>query len=261
MFGQGQTIEGALQATAGCLGGTGISDCAPQVPSIATISGLLASGLDQAVAGLGSKGNAHSLIGGTAAAIAGVAKLLTGTATLRAGLEKAAAGSGKITAGLGLAHNGSQQLTSGLAGQAAPGSQQLTTGLGQAASGSGKITGGLGKAKSGGSQIEQGVYAINELGVREVARSANDTAIQIGQQLGMLKDEDRRARTGSLLFGPPRSDQASTVVGGSGVVLVMDELDGRVRDTEVRNIFVGVGLLLLLGLSLLGARMRRVAVA
>ena len=51
------------------------------------------------------------------------------------------------------------------------------------------------------------------------------------------------------------------MVGGSGVVLVMDELDGRVRDTEVRNILVGVGLLLLLGLSLLGARMRRVAVA
>jgi hypothetical protein len=76
----------------------------------------------------------------------------------------------------------------------------------------------------------------------------------------MLQAEDQRAMTSSLLYGPPSSGQAKTVVGGSGVVLVMDELDGRVRDTEVRNIFVGIGLLLMLGLALLRARgVRRVA--
>ena len=260
-FTPGVTIQGAITKAANCLSGIGVSDCAPQVPSIATVAGLLAAGLDDAVAGLGSKNNPHSLIGGTAAAIEGVSKLIAGSQTLRSGLEKAYAGSGKISAGLGLAQDGSSQLTTGLRDQAAPGSAELTAGLGKAADGSGQITGGLGKAKGGTSQVESGVYAINELGVKEIGRAANDTAIDIGQSLATLRAQDRRARTESLLYGPPSSDQARTVVGGSGVVLVLDALDGREADTVTRNIYVGIALLLLLGLALLAARRVRGAVA
>jgi hypothetical protein len=101
------------------------------------------------------------------------------------------------------------------------------------------------------------VYAINELGVKEVGLAANDTAIQFGQSLGILRAQDERAANESLTYGPPTSDQARTVVGGSGVVLVMDALDGRKAESVTRGLFAGVTILLLLGLGLLGMRGRR----
>src|SRR5207248_1558787 len=201
------TCVATLTGVASCLTGTGANDCGAGVPSVKTI----ASGIS-----LGATSIANCLNGLGFSPCSGNPSIATIAALLITGVDQAPAG------------------------QAAPGSHQLATGLGQADTGSGKITGGLGQAKGGGSQIEQGVYAINELGVKEVGRSANDTAITIGQALGMLQAQDQRAQADSLMYPPPSSDQAKAVVGGSGVVLVMDELDARVPDSVRRNIYVGI---------------------
>jgi putative membrane protein len=265
-----QTIAGLIsdgaQQIATCLAGSGFTDCSanPPTPSITTIATLVVAGVDKILAGLGSTTTPNTLIWGTNQAYKGTSLLLDGLAQLRSGLEKAVEGLGNnsvqhsLVGGTFAAYQGSQQLTAGLRGQAAPGSQQLTEGLGQAHSGSGKITGGLGQATGGASQLEQGVYTINELGVREVARQANDTQGTIGAQLAVMQAEDKRAESEALLYGPPSSDQAKTVVGGSTVVLTMDALDGRKGQTVDRGIFAAIALALLVGLGLLGIRgMRR----
>src|SRR5207249_1715902 len=185
---------------------------------------------------------------GTSQAYHGSTLLLNGLAELRSGLEKAVAGVGtnsnvnSLVGGSNAAYVGSQELTAGLRDKAAPGSQELTNGLGLAYDGSGQITTGLGQAKGGTSQIEQGVYTINELGVKEVARQANDTQSSIGGQLALMKAEDARAHDDALLYGAPSSDQATTVVGGSSVVLTMDALDGRKSETETRGVLAAVAL-------------------
>jgi putative membrane protein len=255
-------ISAGAQQIATCLAGSGFTDCSasPVTPSITTIATLVVAGVDKALAGLGSATTPNTLIWGATQAYKGTSLLLGGLADLRGGLEKAVAGLGNnsitnsLVGGSYAAYNGSQQLTAGLQDQAAPGSQKLTTGLGAAHTGSGKITDGLGQGKGGASQIEQGVYAINELGVKEIARQANDTQNSIGAQLAVMQAEDKRAQEESLLYGPPTSDQAQTVVGGSSVLLTMNALDNGHNETVSRGVYAGIALLLLVGLGLLGLR-------
>ena len=161
-------------------------------------------------------------------------------------------GEGAVLNGLGQLQTG---LQSGL-GQAAAGAKLIATCVGAA----GNACQGGPSVKGGMSQLQQGVYAINELGVKEVARQANDTQGTIGAQLAVMQAEDKRAQSQSLLYGPPSSDQAQTVVGGSSVILTMDALDGRKSQSVSRGIFAAVALLLLVGLGLVGMRgMRRSA--
>jgi hypothetical protein len=245
--------------------------------------GILAglSGIDQIATGLATRG-----IGGapTAAQIAGCqAQPPTDKCTVRAGLaallEGVTSGFDQLLAGLGsdspaavqacVAHPDKQHCTLlSLSGALTNGLGQLQTGLqsglGQAATGATTIATCLGavgnkcqggpSVKSGMSQIEQGVYAINELGVKEVARQAHDVQGTVGAQLAVMQAEDKRAKEESLLYGPPTSDQAQTVVGGSSVLLTMNALDNGHSETVSRGVYAGIALLLLVGLGMLGLR-------
>ena len=241
-------LEGINQIATGLSAGIGgaptaadVAACEANASKCTVRSGLGAilagvnSGFSQLLAGIGSNSPAAvnacladsskcTLLSGEAAVLNGVGQLQTG---LQSGLGQAAAGASTIATCLGAAGN--------------------------------KCQGGP-SVKSGTEQLQQGVYAINELGVKEVARQANDTQGTVGAQLGVMQAEDKRAADESLMYGPPSSDQAQTVVGGSSVVLTMDALDGRKGQTVDRGIFAAIALGLLVGLGLLGMRgMRRSA--
>ena len=221
-----QGVAAGIPSIQACLTGAG-TPCAGN-PSISSIAGQISAGVDDALAGLGSAGNPNTLIGGTTAALNGTGQLLDGSKELFAGLQRAASGAG-----------------------------ELASGLNDAFSGSGQITEGLRTAGAGTQSLEQSVYSINELGVKEVARSASEAAGEIGRQLALIEAQEARAATDSLMYGPPTSNQAETVVGGSGVVLTMESLDGRGADTAKRGIFLAVGLAALVGLALLGGMARK----
>jgi putative membrane protein len=207
----------------------------------------LADGVAEAIGGVGQ------LAAGVGSALDGTTQLFDGSRQLTDGLGQLSAGSGELTAGLGRAATGSAELTAGLV-KATDGSGALTAGLSEAASGSGRLADGIGQAKDGVGQVESGVYLMNELGVQEIARSANQAAAELGRAVSIMKAQDERAVSESISYGPPSSDQAETVAGGSGVVLTLDALDGRGAASTARGVGVGIGFLALLGLGLIGAR-------
>jgi putative membrane protein len=242
--GAGQIVSGAnaiqagANAIAACLTGPG-TPCSGN-PSVSAIAGLIEAG-------------ALELALGIAEALDGLGQLSAGVDEAIDGSKRLFAGSQDLTAGLGEAVEGGQKLTAGL-GEAASGSGELTAGLGEAASGSDRLAEGIGEAEKGAGQIEQGVYSVNELGVKEIARNANETVSELARSLALMKAQDQRANEEALTYGPPSSDQAETVVGGSGVVLTMDQLDNRNTESAARGIGAAVGFLALVGLGLLGAR-------
>lgn len=187
----------------------------------------LSSGLADAVAGLGSAADRNTLIGGTTAAVAGADELTAGSAKLTTGLDEAESGSAR-----------------------------LTSGLEEAADGSGRLADGLGQAAGGAGQVEQGTYLINEVGVREISRSASETAGEIGRQLAVMKAQDERAAVEALPYGPPSSDQAESVVGGSALVLTVRGLDEQGRDSVWRVLLIVLGALVLAALYF-GVRVAR----
>lgn len=282
-----QTLAGSLVGACTADGGAGgCPTVAATAAGIIAIATQLAAGSDQAVAGATAMANgAAQIAAGLGQAIAGIgaptdaatASIRGGVAALRSGSLELAAGIGRAIAGLGdagdrntliggttaavegadLLHAGSGQLTSGLT-RATDGSGQLTAGLARAADGSGRLADGMERAEGGAGQIEQGVYLVNEIGVREVARSARQKAAEVDRQLAMMKAQDRRAARESLLYGPPSSDQADVVVGGSGVVLTLDALDNRESDSATRGIATAVTFAVLLGLGLVLGGMRAV---
>jgi putative membrane protein len=256
--GAGQIAAGAGQIAVGagsvqaCLVGSG-NPCSGN-PSVSAIAGLIRGGAMQLAAGIGDAiSGVGRLSSGVGDAISGTTRLFQGSSELTAGLGEAFAGSSELTAGLAEGAAGSARLTSGLV-EATTGAGLLNAGLGEAAAGSGRLSEGIGEAQDGAKQIEQGVYSVNELGVKEIARGANDTAADLARSLALMEAQDERAATEAFTYGPPSSDQAETVVGGSGYVLTMDQLDGRQEDSTARAIAVGVGFLALIGMGILGAR-------
>jgi putative membrane protein len=238
IVGGANAIQAGASAIAACLTGGG-TPCSGN-PSVSAIAGLIEAG-------------ALELAQGVADALDGLGQLTAGVDEAIDGSKRLFAGSQELTAGLGEAVEGGQKLTAGL-GEAASGSGQLTAGLGEAASGSDRLAEGIGEAKGGAGLIEQGVYSVNELGVKEIARNANDTVSELARSLALMKAQDKRANEEALTYGPPSSDQARTVVGGSGVVLTMDQLDNRSTESAARGIGAAVGFLALVALGLLGAR-------
>lgn len=242
--GAGQIVAGAnaiqfgANAIGACLTGPG-TPCSGN-PSVSAIAGLIEAG-------------ALELALGLADALDGIGQLSAGVEEAIDGSKRLFAGSQDLTSGLGEAVEGGRKLTAGLS-EAATGSSKLTTGLGEAASGSGRLADGIGEARAGAGLIEQGVYSVNELGVKEIARSANETVAELGRSLALMKAQDQRANQEALTYGPPASDQAETVIGGSGVVLTMDQLDNRGTESAARGVGTAVGFLALIGLSFLGAR-------
>jgi hypothetical protein len=240
-------LEGIKKIANGAAAGIGgaptqaqINQCAKNASTCTVRSGLgaiesgVVSGFTQLLAGLGSDSPAAvqacladsskcTLLSGEGAVLNGIGQLQTG---LTSGLQTAVDGANTIAGCIGAPGNGCH----------APGSKPGPS------------------VKGGMSQLQQGVYAINELGVKEVARQANDTQGTIGAQLAVMQAEDKRAQDESLLYGPPTSDQAQTVVGGSSVLLTMNALDNGHSETVSRGIFAGIALLLLVGLGLLGVR-------
>jgi putative membrane protein len=256
--GANQLAAGATAISAGlndaqaCLVGGG-APCSGN-PSVSAIAGLIRGGAMELAAGIGDAiSGVGRLSSGVGDAISGTTQLFQGSSELTAGLAEGAAGSAELTAGLGEASAGSSLLTAGLV-EATSGAGLLNAGLGEASAGSGRLSEGIGEAQDGAKQIEQGVYSVNELGVKEIARGANDTAAELARSLALMEAQDERAATEAFTYGPPSSDQAETVVGGSGYVLTMDQLDGRQQDSTIRGIAVGVGFLALIGLGILGAR-------
>jgi putative membrane protein len=261
-----QALDGIVQLLNGLLHG---SKSSPGI--IGGLEGIsqIADGLSAGIGGSPSAAQVEScernsstctVRSGLAAILAGVKSgfedLLAGLGSDSPGAVQACvADSSKCTllSGEGAVLNGLGQLQTG-----------LQTGLGQAAAGASTIATCIGapgnecqggpSLKGGVSQLEQGVYAINELGVKEVGRQANDTQGTIESQLAVMHAEDKRAQSESLLYGPPRSSQAQTVVGGSSVILTMDALDGRKSESVSRGIYAAIALLLLVGLGLLGMR-------
>jgi putative membrane protein len=238
IVGGANAIQAGANAVAACLTGSG-TPCSGN-PSVSAIAGLVEAG-------------ALELAQGVADALDGLGQLSAGVDEAIDGSKRLFAGSQDLTAGLGEAVEGGQKLTAGL-GEAASGSGELTAGLGKAASGSDRLAEGIGEAKGGAGLIEQGVYSVNELGVKEIARNANDTVSELARSLALMKAQDKRANEEALTYGPPSSDQARTVVGGSGVVLTMDQLDNRSTESAARGIGAAVGFLALVALGLLGAR-------
>jgi putative membrane protein len=231
-------IAAGLNDAQACLVGGG-TPCSGN-PSVSAIAGLIQGGAQDLAAGIGDAiGGVGRLSSGVGDAINGTTQLFQGSSELTAGLAEGAAGSAQLTAGLV---------------EATTGAGLLNAGLGEAAAGSGRLSEGIGEAQDGAKQIEQGVYSINELGVKEIARGANDTAAELARSLALMEAQDERAATEAFTYGPPSSDQAETVVGGSGYVLTMDQLDGRQEDSMARGIAVGVGFLALIGMGILGAR-------
>jgi len=247
-------LQGIGKIANGLAGGIGnaptqsqITQCAAK-PSTCTVrSGLgaiengVTSGFTQLLAGLGSADPASvnacladsskcTLLSGEGAVLNGIGQLQTG---LVSGLQTAVDGANIIATCIGAAGNACKP----------PGS----------AKGGPSVKGGM-------SQLQQGVYAINELGVKEVARQANDTQGNLGAQLAVMQAENQRAKDDSLTYGPPSSSQAQTVIGGSSVVLTMNALDNHQNQTVSRGVMAGIALLLLFGLGMLGIRsMRRSA--
>jgi putative membrane protein len=210
----------------------------------------LAAGLGEAIAGIGDALTDETLIGGMTQAVQGADLLRAGSGRLTAGLGDAHDGSSRLTAGLGEAHSGSGRLTAGLR-TAADGSGQLTAGLNRGVDGSGQIADGAEELRDGAQQIEQNIYLVNEFGVAEIARSASAKVAEIDRQLKLLDAQEARAEAEAVLYGPPSSDQAETVVGGSSVVLTLDALDGRTRASTTRGVGAAVALVLLALLALL----------
>jgi len=259
-------------AVAACLTGAG-APCSGN-PSVNAIAASIAAGADLAAAcltggGTPCEGNpsvagiatlvqagAVQLAAGVASAVAGVGQLAAGVDEAISGTTELFRGSSDLTSGLGDAVAGSGELTAGLS-EAEAGSGELTAGLGDARDGSALLRDGIGEASGGTEQIEQGVYSVNELGVKEIARGARETAAELARSLALMKAQDQRAANESLTYGPPASDQAITVVGGSGIILTMDQLDNRGAESTGRAVGAGVGLLALVGLGLLGARALR----
>jgi putative membrane protein len=231
-------IAAGLNGAQACLVGGG-TPCSGN-PSVSAIAGLIRGGALELAAGIGD-------------AISGVGRLSAGVGDAIDGSTRLFQGSSELTAGLAEGAAGSAQLTAGLV-EATTGAGLLNAGLGEASAGSGRLTDGIGEVQDGTKQIEQGVYSINELGVKEIARGANDTAAELARSLALMEAQDERAATEAFTYGPPSSDQAETVVGGSGYVLTMDQLDGRHEDSTARGIAVGVGFLALIGMGILGAR-------
>ena len=237
-------VAGA-NAIAACLTGGG-TPCSGN-PSVSNIAGQIEAGALELAAGIGDA------IEGVAQLSDGIEQLSDGMGEALDGVSQLHEGSLELTGGLGDAVEGSRALTVGL-GEAASGSGELTAGLGEAASGSGRLADGVGQARDGAGQIEQGVYAVNELGLKEIARGANETAAELSRGLALMHAQDQRATEESLTYGPPTAENAETVVGGSSIVLVMDQLDNRAAESTGRGVAAGVGFLALVGLGILGAR-------
>ena len=248
IIGGANGIQAIVAGLSACLTGGG-TPCSGN-PSVSNIAGQIQAG-------------ALQLAEGIAEAIDGVGQLTDGVGELSDGMTEALDGVGELhdgsrelTSGLGDAVEGSRALTVGL-GEAASGSARLTDGLGRAADGSGRLAEGQGEAKDGAGQIEQGVYSINELGLQEIARGANQTADELARALALMRAQDRRAEEDSLTYGPPSADNAETVVGGASIVLTMDQLDNRSSESAGRGVTAGVAFLIVLAIGLLATRMRR----
>lgn len=279
--GAGQISTGAQSIQTGALGIQQILiGLAAGLDQIIAGAQQIGGGLGAAIAGIGEPTDAADasirgglnairlgalqLADGMADAIAGIGDadtpdtLLYGANAASEGADLLRAGSAELTSGLGEAHSGSGRLTAGLT-EITDGAGRLASGLGEAADGSGRLSEGIGDAKDGAGQIEQGVYLVNEVGVKEVSASANETAAELDRTLQFMHAQDERAANESLLYGPPSSDQAEVVVGGSGVVLTMDALDNRSSESATRGIGAIIALAVLGGL-LLGVRgLRRTA--
>jgi putative membrane protein len=148
-----------------------------------------------------------------------------------------------LLSGVGAIVNGLGQLQTGLKsgiGEAATGAGTLATCIG--AGGPAPCQGNP-SVESGVSQVNNGVFLINEQGVKVVAASGTKTQLDVAQQYGLLRAEDTRAQEEAFLYGTPTSHNAATVVGGSSYVLMMDALDGRNAQTTFR---AGLGVIVLL---------------
>ncbi|HEX6263049.1 MAG TPA: hypothetical protein VF097_09405 [Actinomycetota bacterium] len=277
--GAGQIVGGAQSIQTGAVGIQSIvAGLAAALDQIIAGAQQIEGGLGQAIAGIGLPSDAPDasirgglnairqgalqLADGMADAIAGIGDedtpdtLLFGANAASEGADLLRAGSAQLTSGLGEAHSGSGELTAGLT-QISDGAGQLASGLGEASSGSSRLSKGIGDAKDGAQQIEQGVYLVNEVGVKEVSASANETAAELDRTLQFMHAQDERAANESLLYGPPSSDQAEVVVGGSGVVLTMDALDARSAESTARGIGALIALVILGGLLLVIRGVRR----